>query len=542
MRPKSLPVCFQPVQPRFRSPFQLHSSGTSAADLASRLPASVLANKPSSAQLAKPLPAFLPVQPARPPPLKGAPLPRPLPKQASFYAMYPCASTASGNLLPSCPAKAASSSLMKPLADNLVSPVRDLQPPLLKSSAGFVSSRQVHQERSSAVLSLFLQLCTILQPLSRVLSGLQGSLHEVEFQARLLRKVADTTAARYLRSALLFLQTVEDLGGSVLSLSDALAADAIFILHRAGEGCLGHPSNVLKAIRWVTKTLDPVPWPNLWSSLFGIFAGSGASERKESIPLPCGFLAWLERSILGGELNEYFVCFAGAVLLCCNCSLRFGDSQHVDWSSIVVDAQVLRGVSWRTTTSRSGCPFGCLCAGFYGGNDLSQTWVGRYLSCLNTLWHRVRAFAPNSTPDCLFFGLSNDSFAPLSYAATLKSLRTLLVTWGGCSDATAYTLHSMKSTFLSWMAQVGVPEELRAPRGTTGSRLRSCTLEMTFSPSSVPRNFGGRLLEKVLARLFRSIGVVSVRFRSLQFPLRLASFPLVFCNSTCSTGIKMLSS
>ena len=61
--------------------------------------------------------------------------------------------------------------------------------------------------------------------------------------------------------------------------------------------------------------------------------------------------------------------------------------------------------------------------------------------------------------------MSNDSFAPLSYAATLKSLRTLLVTWGGCADPSAYTLRSMKSTFLSWTAQVGVPEELRAKQG-----------------------------------------------------------------------------
>ena len=136
------------------------------------------------------------------------------------------------------------------------------------------------------MLSLFLQLCTILQPLSRVLSGLQGSLHEVEFQARLLRKVADTTAARYLRSAMLFLQTVEDLGGSVLSLSDALAADAIFILRRAGEGCLGHPSNVLKAIRWVRKTLEPEPWPNLWSSLSGILQVQVLRREKRASRFP----------------------------------------------------------------------------------------------------------------------------------------------------------------------------------------------------------------------------------------------------------------
>ena len=54
---------------------------------------------------------------------------------------------------------------------------------------------------------------------------------------------------------------------------------------------------------------------------------------------------------------------------------------------------------------------------------------------------------------------------PLSYAAALKTLRTLLVSWGGCPDPSVYTLRSMKSTFLSWMAQVGVPEELRAKQG-----------------------------------------------------------------------------
>ena len=250
VRPKPLPVCVPPVKPRFRSPFQLGHSGAVASDSETRLPASVVASLPSSVKSAKPLPAFLPVQPARPAAPKGAPLPRPLPMQASFYATYPSDAVVSGSLVPSCPAKAASSFLTKPLDESLGAPTHELQPPVPKSSTGFVSSRQVHQERSSAVLSLLLQLCTILQPLSKVLAGLQGSLHELE----LLHKVADTTAARYLRSALLFVPTVEDLGGSVLSLSDALAADAIFVLHRAGEGCLGHPSNVLKAVRWVTKT------------------------------------------------------------------------------------------------------------------------------------------------------------------------------------------------------------------------------------------------------------------------------------------------
>ena len=246
--PKPLPTCARPVQPRFRSLFQLDPSGRVASSSASKGLASVVASAPSFAASAKPLPAYLPLQHTRSAPSKGAPVPRPRPRKASFYAKYPCDAEDSGIAVPSSSPKAPSFASVKPCADILVAPASSLQPPMPKAGSGFVSSKHLHQERSSVVLGLFLQLCAILQPLSKVLSGLQGSLHGTEFQARLLHKVADTTASRYLRSALLFIQTVDDLGGSILSLFDALAADAIFVLHRAGEGCLGHPSNVLKAV------------------------------------------------------------------------------------------------------------------------------------------------------------------------------------------------------------------------------------------------------------------------------------------------------
>ena len=325
--PKPLPSCVRAVQPLFMSPFQLGRSGMVASDPGSGLPASVAISLRSADVIGKALPAFLPVAPARQAPPRGAPLPKPTPKPASFYAIYPPACEpppASDILASSCPAKAVSALSMKPQVDLLAASKRDWQPPalgLMPASCPVDKFTRSAPPLCSAYFSSFAQFFSLLVV---CFSGLQGSLHEVEFQARLLCKVADTTAASYLRSAMLFLQTVEDLGGSVLSLSDALAADAIFILHRAGEGCLGHPSNVLKAIRWVTKTLDPDPWPNVWSSLFGIFAGSGASERKESVPLPCAFLAWLEHSILGGNLGESFICFAGGASLLY--SLRFGDS------------------------------------------------------------------------------------------------------------------------------------------------------------------------------------------------------------------------
>ena len=49
---------------------------------------SVVASSPSFAASAKPLPAYLPLQHTRSAPPKGAPVPRPLPRKASFYAKY----------------------------------------------------------------------------------------------------------------------------------------------------------------------------------------------------------------------------------------------------------------------------------------------------------------------------------------------------------------------------------------------------------------------------------------------------------------------
>ena len=288
--PSPLPSCFKPLSPRFRSPFQVGCFRAVASETASQSSAIASARFGPSEPFPKPLPAFLPMQPSLPELPTAKPLPIPVPKPASFYASYPTSALASSGRTICSEVKPSGPSLLKPPPESVEISVCDLQPSAPNTKVGFVSSRQVHQERSAAVVNLFLQLCAILQPLSRVLAGLQGSLNKLEFQSRLLRKVSDTTAVRYLRSALLFIQTVEDLGGTVLALTDALAADAIFVLRRAGEGCLGHPSNVLKAVRWVSKTLEPVPWPNLWSSLFGIFSGSGAVERKESVPLPCSFL------------------------------------------------------------------------------------------------------------------------------------------------------------------------------------------------------------------------------------------------------------
>ena len=146
----------------------------------------------------------------------------------------------------------------------------------------------------------------------------------------------------------LFLQATEDLGSSLASLSACCVAP---------EGSLGHPSKVLKALRWLVRKLEPQPFPDLWSVLFAFCTGIDRLERKESVPFPCAFLAWLEKSIVESSFGEEVIAFAGDILLCSNASLRFSDSQHVDWTSFVLAHSVFRAVFFRTKTSQTGVLF-----------------------------------------------------------------------------------------------------------------------------------------------------------------------------------------
>ena len=64
--------------------------------------------------------------------------------------------------------------------------------------------------------------------------------------------------------------------------------------------------------------------------------------------------------------------FVGAVLICLWPSLRFGDAQHVRWSSLLFDLASLRGWCYKTKTHPRGTPFAITSGGFCGyraGND-----------------------------------------------------------------------------------------------------------------------------------------------------------------------------
>ena len=141
------------------------------------------------------------------------------------------------------------------------------------------------------------------------------------------------------------------------------------------------------------------------------------------------------------------------------------------WTSLCVSQYSLRGICFRTKTSKRGAPFAFVSFGPHSNSEsIGLNWLGRWIQLLDDVWHDLRTrctrFGQEITPDCLFFCYEAGQFAPASYAQTLSRLRQLLELSGLTpAESNAYTLHSMKSTLLSWMAQLEIPLTSRFLQG-----------------------------------------------------------------------------
>ena len=79
--------------------------------------------------------------------------------------------------------------------------------------------------------------------------------------------------------------------------------------------------------------------------------------------------------------EPWLATFAGAALVSVWASLRFGNASHVRWSSLCdVSSHVVRGIAYRTKTTRRGMPFACQGRGIYG------FWAATWLRSLDRLW------------------------------------------------------------------------------------------------------------------------------------------------------------
>ena len=199
------------------------------------------------------------------------------------------------------------------------------------------------------------------------------------------------------------------------SLQPIMLVDAIYAL-RAGP-C----SRIHKLIE--------LPWCP-FSPLFQVF-DPAISQKRESLPLPLGFVVFLERQLRDASLAVQLRVFARSVLLMTSASMRFSGMIHIEWKFMSMDGMVLRGVSYRTKTSRQGMPWAVDGSGFLGcPQKQNQSWPVLYLHFLGTAWQSLAAqFGEDWSPDSLFVMWTADEFVPLSYSQALRSLRMLLASF-----------------------------------------------------------------------------------------------------------------
>ena len=164
-------------------------------------------------------------------------------------------------------------------------------------------------------------------------------------------------------------------------------------------------------------------------------------DRREALPLPLSVVAAFEDRVhedLASHVTQdtfALTCF----LMMVWGALRFSDVQRVECGSLQLQDGILRGRCFRTKSARGGMPFGLLCLGIYAD------WQEAVAKLLDTL------------TGCNFL-LSGPSGRKANFAFALGHFRRLLMQVGGMSalQASNYTLHSLKTTGLTWALQLDI--------------------------------------------------------------------------------------
>ena len=427
----------------------------------------------------------------------SAPLPAPVLRPASLYAIYPSnrlaqtacpkALQASGSELNLADLSAAhgASQVSQILTKHPVLPKvapngfgstqplgQALRPPLAglaSAQPGAVLQETLHTQAWDSILLLWHSLCEFIAPLSQVVQELATSVNRRALTLKLLQVNSDTTVSRYVSSCLSFFSFVADLGLDLSALTQVQAVEAVMALrlskHQdqddpfdASSAALVHPVNTLKALRWLIK-VTLLRFPDTYGGLFRALSSGPTSDRKEALALPLDFVAFLEALVLdpGVRTLQSLLCRGGS-------SFRVGQLALWRRQPYQMIELALRCVLPRSP--RRGLSY--------------QDDPSGYAICLSWPWH-LRLLGrhlarPLHRPDSLFFvsdapgfgaGSLDLAFAPASYASALRSLRQALSLWGHLSPAAVanYTLHSSKATALSWAAQLGLQELPRREQG-----------------------------------------------------------------------------
>ena len=230
----------------------------------------------------------------------------------------------------------------------------------------------------------------------------------------------------------------------------------------------------IKALRWLAKHSQ---WTSLDASLrspvISAYAGRGtAKDRKEALPVPWCLVAAWEMRICCSATPVTTTLALGAALLCIHASLRFGDVQRIDYSSLSLSRAALHGICFATKTTSTGQPFAVSVAGLTGRSAQScwtLHWPG-YRPCT------VKPKPSDAQTHSIFCGQTPPRNLELcrSWHQHRTAPRCLRCAGrrhfrGGQgllpAEAKQLTLRSLKSTCLAAAAQLRIDKEDRLLQG-----------------------------------------------------------------------------
>ena len=331
---------------------------------------------------------------------------------------------------------------------------------------------------NSLIQTVWGQFLDMVLPFSPMLQSLQTSPNFDAHCWRILDSFSVSTVYRYCSILLQFQQLCRQLRLDMNSLTEVQLGDAL-VAGRSSEPRVGS-SMCIKAMRWALKQFQVSCFQHAVGPLISSFTKEYLiSDRREALPYSLLTLVQWERRILQRTATRQEVLGLGCFLLMSWSGMRFGDLQRTKLSSLSYDGSSLRGLAFKTKTSKSGCPFGIVCQGFLSHG--SFTWVHRLLQELDALY----AGLSPSDIDFVFPSLDHldSSFPePMSYGEALFLCRKFLsLPWRqhsmdfGLASA-SYTVHGLKSTFLSWANQLQIDPELRRLQGKHKDPLQSTRL------------------------------------------------------------------
>ena len=216
---------------------------------------------------------------------------------------------------------------------------------------------------------------------------------------------------------------------------------------------------------------------------------STAQDRREALPIPWALITGWEERVCDPGTPLTTKAVLGAALLATHASLRFGDLQRVDFSSLSLSTSALHGTCFATKTTTHGQPFAVTLAGITG-RDLISCWTLHWLAALHSLVSPY--LQQEDAPDFLWLSTALDAqaldeLAPASYCTALLCLRyAATLPWRVAGngllpgEARQLTLHSMKSTLLAAAAQLRLAKEIRLAQGHHRDSARLYSRNDTF--------------------------------------------------------------